>query len=202
MKLDVGTPTATLGGSLQNHFLVAMPGMQDERFERTVIYVCAHGSDGAMGIVINRSKDVGFQDVLLELGILDDEESIRLPVAARNMAVRNGGPVDKGRGFVLHSGDYQVESSMPVSDNVCLTATIDILKAISTGHGPRQALMALGYSGWAGGQLEAEIAENGWLACPATPDLLFDGDLESTYDRVLASIGVDPLRLSQSAGHA
>ena len=116
--------------------------------------------------------------------------------------VRNGGPVDRSRGFVLHSGDYRVESSLPVSDDICLTATVDILRAISAGRGPRQALMALGYSGWGAGQLETEIAENGWLTCPPDPELLFDADIERKYDRILAAIGIDPAYLSVTAGHA
>lgn len=189
-------------GSLQNHFLIAMPSMRDERFARSVIYLCAHSEDGAMGIIINRAQQLGFTDVLVELGIVDRSESIRLPARAREMPVRDGGPVDRSRGFVLHSGDYMVESSMPVSEDVCLTATMDILRDISSGAGPRHALMALGYSGWDAGQLEMEIAENGWLACPATPSLLFEGDIGTAYDRILASIGVDPTHLSHFAGHA
>ena len=193
---------ADSGLMLQNHFLVAMPGMRDERFSRTVIYLCAHGEDGAMGIIINRTQQLGFPDVLVELGILERSQTIRLPARARNIAVRNGGPVDRSRGFVLHSGDYMVESSMPVAEDICLTATMDILRAISAGRGPRNALMALGYSGWGAGQLEIEIAENGWLACPATPELLFDGNIESIYDRILALNGIDLVHLSHSAGHA
>lgn len=188
--------------SLQNHFLVAMPTMRDERFARSVIYVCAHGDDGAMGLIINRTQQLGFTDVLVELGILERSQSIRLPARARNMAVRNGGPVDRSRGFVLHSGDYMVDSSMIVSDQVCLTATIDILRDISAGRGPQQALMALGYSGWGAGQLETEIAENGWLACPATPEFLFENEVDTLYDRILASIGVNLTHLSNVTGHA
>lgn len=202
MEAETGADMAGGEGSLQNHFLIAMPSMRDERFARAVIYLCAHGEDGAMGIIINRAQQLGFSDVLVELGIVDRSESIRLPARARDMPVRNGGPVDRSRGFVLHSGDYVVESSMPVADDVCLTATMDILRAISVGDGPRHALMALGYSGWDAGQLEMEIAENGWLACPATPDLLFEGDIDTAYDRILASIGVDLTHLSNIAGHA
>jgi putative transcriptional regulator len=133
---------------------------------------------------------------------MNEQEAIRLPSRARDFVVRDGGPVDRSRGFVLHSGDYRVESSMPVSDDICLTATVDILRAISVGRGPRRALMALGYSGWAPGQLENEVAENGWLTCPATPELLFDADIESKYDRILDAIGINLAHLSPSAGHA
>ena len=189
-------------GFLDDQFLIAMPGMKDDRFARAVIYLCAHSEEGAMGLIINQVQQLQFPDLLVQLGIMDEREAIRLPSKARDFVVRNGGPVDRSRGFVLHSGDYVVESSLPVSDDICLTATVDILRAISAGRGPRQALMALGYSGWGAGQLETEIAQNGWLTCPATPELLFDADIERKYDRILASIGVDPAHLSMTAGHA
>lgn len=189
-------------GFLDDQFLIAMPGMKDDRFARSVIYVCAHSEEGAMGLIINQAQQMRFPDLLVQLGIMDEQEAIRLPSPARDFMIRNGGPVDRSRGFVLHSQDYTVESSMPVSEDVCLTATVDILRAISTGRGPRHALMALGYAGWGAGQLESEIAENGWLTCPANLDLLFDSDIEGKYDRILASIGIDLVRLSHSAGHA
>jgi len=194
--------TAKKRGFLDGHFLIAMPGMKDDRFARTVVYVCAHSEEGAMGLIINQTQQMLFPDLLVQLGILDEKEAIRLPDSARNFVVRNGGPVDRSRGFVLHSGDYRVESSLPVSNDICLTATIDILRAISKGRGPQKALMALGYAGWGAGQLEKEIQENGWLTCPARPDLLFDADMDRKYDRVVASIGVDLTRLSTVAGHA
>ncbi|MBX3575992.1 MAG: YqgE/AlgH family protein [Rhizobiaceae bacterium] len=189
-------------GFLDDHFLIAMPGMKDDRFARSVIYVCAHSTEGAMGLIINQMQQMRFPDLLVQLGIIKEDEVIRLPMPAREFAVRNGGPVDRSRGFVLHSDDYMVESSMPVSEDICLTATVDILRAISSGKGPRQALMALGYSGWGAGQLEGEIAANGWLTCPADPDLLFDSDFDRKYDRILNSIGIDIARLSHTAGHA
>jgi putative transcriptional regulator len=189
-------------GYLDNHFLIAMPGMRDERFARSVIYVCAHSEEGAMGLIVNQIQQLGFPDILVQLGVVDEKEAIRLPEHARDFPVRNGGLVDRSRGFVLHTDDFKVESSTPLSQELCLTATVDILRAISKGRGPRRALMALGYSGWGAGQLETEIAENGWLTCPANPDLLFDGDIERQYDRILASIGIDPTHLSNAAGHA
>ncbi len=191
-----------IAGFLEDQFLIAMPGMKDDRFARSVIYVCAHSDEGAMGLIINQTQQMLFPDLLVQLGILDEQEAIRLPPQTRDFVVRNGGPVDRSRGFVLHSGDYTVESSLPVSDDICLTATVDILRAISAGRGPRLALMALGYSGWGAGQLENEIAENGWLTCPASTDLLFDADIDRKYDRILASIGVDIAHLSPFAGHA
>jgi putative transcriptional regulator len=189
-------------GFLDDQFLIAMPGMKDDRFARSVIYICAHSEEGAMGLIINQTQPLRFPDLLVQLGILNEQEAIRLPAPTRDFVVRNGGPVDRSRGFVLHSDDYMVESSLPVSEDICLTATIDILRAISSGRGPQKALMALGYSGWGAGQLEHEIAENGWLTCPANMDLLFDSDIDRKYDRILASIGIDLVRLSHFAGHA
>jgi putative transcriptional regulator len=194
--------TSATAGFLEDQFLIAMPGMKDDRFARSVIYVCAHSDEGAMGLIINQTQQMLFPDLLVQLGILNEQEAIRLPAETRDFVVRNGGPVDRSRGFVLHSGDYTVESSLPVSEDICLTATVDILRAISAGRGPRLALMALGYSGWGAGQLEGEIAENGWLTCPASPDLLFDADIDRKYDRILASIGIDLAHLSNMAGHA
>ena len=194
--------SAGLRGFLDDQFLIAMPGMKDDRFARSVIYMCAHSEEGAMGLIINQAQPLRFPDLLVQLGIMNEQQAIRLPRQTRDFMVRNGGPVDKGRGFVLHSDDVMVESSMPVSEDICLTATIDILRAISSGKGPRQAIMTLGYAGWAAGQLEGEIADNGWLTCPATSDLLFDTDIDRKYDRILASIGIDLAHLSAVAGHA
>ncbi|MCR4266756.1 YqgE/AlgH family protein [Nitratireductor sp. ZSWI3] len=187
---------------LENHFLIAMPGMRDERFSRSVIYLCAHSEEGAMGLIINQPQQMAFPDILVQLGILDQQEAIRLPREARELPVRNGGPVDRSRGFVLHTDDMMVESTMPVSEHICLTATVDMLRAISLGRGPRHAMMALGYAGWGAGQLEMEISENGWLTCPATPELLFEGNIERKYEGILAAIGIDAAHLSQFAGHA
>ena len=202
MELLKRKKSPTRRGYLDDQFLIAMPGMKDDRFARSVIYMCAHSEEGAMGLIVNQAQSMAFPDLLVQIGLLNDEEAIRLPPATRDFMVRNGGPVDRSRGFVLHSGDYRVESSLPLSETVCLTATVDILRAISAGKGPRRAPMALGYASWSPGQLENEIAQNGWLTCPADPDLLFDADIGATYDRLLASLGVDPLRLSQVAGHA
>ena len=190
----------TGNGFLMGQFLIAMPGMTDERFARAVIYVCAHNDDGAMGLIINQPQQMQFADLLVQLEILDEKEAARS--ATRHIIVRNGGPVERSRGFVLHSGDYRVDSSLPVSSDICLTATIDILRAISKGKGPRHAMMALGYAGWGAGQLENEIVQNGWLTAPAAVDLLFDADIGRTYDRILASLGIDLAHLSPTAGHA
>ncbi len=151
---------------LDGQFLIAMPSMQDDRFARSVIYLCAHSDEGAMGIVVNQAvPQIDFTDLLVQLDIIPEGPEIRLPRTARRMVVQRGGPVETGRGFVLHSADYFVENStLPIDDNVCLTATLDVLKAIATGSGPENAMLALGYAGWGAGQLENEIQANGWLS--------------------------------------
>ncbi|MEX0853042.1 MAG: YqgE/AlgH family protein [Bauldia sp.] len=191
-------------GYLDGHLLIAMPGMQDSRFARAVVYVCAHSPDGAMGIMINQpAPQISFRDLLVQLNIIPEGPEIRLPGRAGRMKVQRGGPVETGRGFVLHSADYFVESStLPIDENVSLTATLEILKAIAAGNGPQNALLALGYAGWAPGQLESEIHANGWLHCPAEPRLIFDSDLDGKYDGAMALIGIDASRLAGEAGHA
>jgi putative transcriptional regulator len=182
----------TLAGNL----LVAMPSMPDPRFARSVIYLCAHGEEGSMGLVVNRVMDeLSFHELLGQLDI--DVPGILPP-----MRVRFGGPVEQGRGFVLHSTDFVREGSLMVDDDVALTATVDILRAIAEGRGPRHRLFALGYAGWGPGQLDAEIQANGWLHAPADPSLLFDDDLDTKWERAIAKIGANPLWLSGEAGHA
>jgi len=187
---------------LDGHVLIAMPGMQDTRFERSVVYVCAHSDEGAMGVMINQRQNIAFPDLLVQLGIVDEHEAPGLPAKTQQIIVRNGGPVERSRGFVLHSVDYLVDSSLKVTSDICLTATIDILRAISSGEGPEKTLMALGYSGWSPGQLEKEIGENGWLTCPAAVDLVFESDVNTIYDQALACLGIDPVNLSRQSGHA
>lgn len=193
-----------LGGYLDGHFLIAMPGIEDDRFARAVVYLCAHSAEGAMGIVINQLvPQIEFVDLLVQLDILTEGPEIRVPPAASRMLVQRGGPVETGRGFVLHSADYFIENStMPISESVCLTATLDILRAIAYGSGPESAMLALGYAGWSAGQLEREIQSNGWLHCEASADLIFDRDLDSKYGRAMARLGVDPSMLSGESGHA
>lgn len=191
-------------GHLEGHFLIAMPGMQDDRFARAVVYICAHSPDGAMGIVINKAASkITFRDLLAQLDIVPQKEEIRLPEPAGQMRVHRGGPVETSRGFVLHSADYYVEdSTLPIDEHVCLTATLEILKAIAAGDGPENSLLALGYSGWAPGQIESEIQANGWLFGRGPSDLIFDPNLEGKYERALGLFGVDPTRLASEAGHA
>jgi putative transcriptional regulator len=191
-------------GYLDGQLLIAMPVMSDPRFARSVIYLCAHSEDGAMGLVINqRASHISFPDLLERLGIVPSETDDNLSDNVRSLSIHVGGPVETGRGFVLHSSDYFAnDSTLPIEEGVCLTATIDILKAIAAGNGPDRAILALGYAGWSPGQLESEIQANGWLNCPADPDLIFDPDLEAKYTRALAKIGIDPSHLVSDAGHA
>ena len=191
-------------GYLDGQMLIAMPAMMDERFSRSVIYVCAHSSEGAMGIVVNHpAPNINFSDLLVKLDVVPASDLIRLPTQAGVVKVLRGGPVETERGFVLHSADFFIENStLPIDDGICLTATIDILKAIARGNGPESAILALGYAGWAPGQLETEIQGNGWLHCAADSDLIFGGDVGSKYERALKKIGIDLGMLSSEAGHA
>jgi putative transcriptional regulator len=204
MKAKRRTRQSDAGGFLEGQLLIAMPAMSDKRFARSVIYICAHSAEGAMGLIINqRAPHINFPDLLERLKIVEDEEEGMLPEDLVSMAIHVGGPVEPERGFVLHSADYFVPSStLPIDDDICLTATIDILKALAAGKGPDKAILALGYAGWAPGQLEAEIQANGWLHCPSDLSLIFDGDLEQKYERALMKIGVDPSHLVNAAGHA
>lgn len=183
-------------GYLQGQLLIAMPAMMDPRFQRTVIYMCAHSSAGAMGLVVNKPMDgISFPDLLQQLGIdsanLDDR-----------ILVHFGGPVEPGRGFVLHSTDYMREGTMVIDDSIGLTATVDVLKAIAQGQGPRRSLLALGYAGWAPGQLDQEIQANGWLHAAADEELVFGCEHDSKWPRAIRKVGFDPGRLSTDAGHA
>lgn len=182
---------------LSGKLLIAMPGMGDPRFERSVVFLCAHSDDGAMGLIVNKpAPDLEFGRLLKQLGIAQSDR-------ARMIRVHFGGPVEHARGFVLHSTDYGgAGNTLKVDDRFGMTATLDILEAIAHGDGPAQSLLALGYAGWGPGQLEGEIVQNGWLTCDATPDLVFSGSDSSKWERALATLGVDPLTLSSVAGRA
>jgi putative transcriptional regulator len=198
------TDTSTKRGYLDGQMLIAMPAMHDERFARSVIYVCAHSSEGAMGIVINHpAANINFPDLLVQLEVIPAADMIELPRSAGEVKVLKGGPVETGRGFVLHSSDFFIENStLPIDEGICLTATLDILKAIARGDGPESAVLALGYAGWAPGQLENEIQENGWLHCAADTELLFGPDNGGKYEKALKKIGIDLGMLSSESGHA
>ena len=195
MRLTHKTTAGKISGRgyLDGQMLIAMPTMRDERFARSVIYVCAHSSEGAMGIVVNQqAANINFSDLLVQLDVIVADDLIQLPRRAGLVKVLKGGPVETGRGFVLHSSDFFIENStLPIDDGICLTATLDILKAI-----------ARGYAGWGAGQLENEIQENGWLHCSADQELIFGADIEGKYGKALRKIGIDPGMLSSESGHA
>lgn len=181
---------------LDGQILIAMPGMQDPRFQRSLVYLCAHSADGAMGLILNKTADdLVWRDLFGKLGI---------PIGSFNAPrpVHYGGPVETGRGFVLHSADYHAdEATLKVDETTSMTATIDVLQAMAMGRGPAQAIVALGYAGWAAGQLEGELQMNGWLLCAPDEELLFGDRDDAKWDKALAKIGVDP-RLLSAGGHA
>ncbi len=183
---------------LAGQILIAMPGMADPRFERSVILICAHSAEGAMGLIVNKPlEDMSFSRLL---------EHLKIPVvpSGRDIRVHFGGPVERGRGFVLHSADWRPlgEGTMQVPGGLEMTATINVLEALACGEGPGKALLALGYSGWGPGQLEAEIARNDWLTCEAAEGLLFGPDDGGKWAAALRGMGIDPLTLSAAAGRA
>lgn len=185
--------------NLTGKLLIAMPGMGDPRFDRSVILLCGHATgEGAMGLIINqRAKNLSFRQLLEQINITPAKP------LTRNVPVHVGGPVDHGRGFVLHSPEYDANAStLQVDEHFAMTATLDILEDIALGQGPKQMLLALGYSGWGAGQLENEILGNGWLTADATAELVFDELNETKWERALATLGIDPLTLSAAAGHA
>jgi putative transcriptional regulator len=198
------SPYSTESTYLDGQLLVAMPGMMDERFARAVIFICAHSSEGAMGIILNRpAANVTMPDLLVQLEIVPEVERIRLPQKVGNMQVLMGGPVETSRGFVLHSPDFHLtQSTLPIDDGICLTATIDILRAIAAGRGPENAVLALGYAGWGAGQLEMELQANGWLNTPADAEIVFNTAADVRYEMALRRIGIEPAMLSMEAGHA
>lgn len=184
--------------NLTGKTLIAMPGMGDPRFERSVIVLCSHSDDGAMGLIVNKpSAEIKASDLFEQL-------NVRHPPGHRQIGrVHFGGPVENGRGFVLHSADYQGNSStLPVTADIGMTATLDILEDIGEGNGPARAILALGYSGWGPGQLEAEIGRNGWLTSETDPEIVFDTDWGGKWAAALRRIGIDPSSLSSTAGRA
>jgi len=182
---------------LEGKLLIAMPGMPDPRFAQTVIYMCAHSSKGAMGLVVNKPvAGLTFVELMKQL-------DIPVTAAIDNFAIRYGGPVETGRGFVLHSVDYEGgDSTLPVSEDVSLTATVDILRAMAEGRGPSKALFALGYASWGPGQIETEFHGNGWLHCESDPALVFGHDLDAKWSTALARLGIGPSSLVADAGRA
>ncbi|MBI1383570.1 MAG: YqgE/AlgH family protein [Rhizobiales bacterium] len=188
-------------GYLTGQFLIAMPSMRDPNFARSVVLICAHSEEGAMGLIVNKlAERMSFYELLTQIGVLSDQRTVP---AVDDFPIQIGGPVETSRGFVLHTADYMApESTLPVDERLSLTATVDVLRAIAGGTGPSRSLLTLGYAGWRPGQLEHEIQMNGWLISPADPDIVFDRDVSSKYDRALAYIGVQPAFLVSDAGHA
>lgn len=199
--MDTFLKNAEIGQTmdLSGKFLIAMPGMADPRFERSVVYLCAHSDDGALGLIVNKpADDLSFPELLAQLGI-----KAQPTAGTAHVRVHFGGPVEHGRGFVLHSADYDhARATLNVDDQVGMTATLDILEDIAGGRGPVRLFMALGYAGWGPGQLEDEIGANGWLTCDASSDILFDDDNATKWERALGKLGIDPLMLSAEAGRA
>ena len=187
------TETTNLTGKL----LIAMPDMGDPRFDNAVVFICAHSADGAMGLIVNKpTPEIRFADLLEQLSIDDGDSGI-------DVRIHYGGPVETGRGFVLHTADYASGAgTMDVSDGIGMTATLDILEDIATGHGPKRSMLALGYAGWGPRQLEGELMRNGWLVCDATDDILFGRAAEHKWTAALKVLGIDPLMLSAAGGTA
>jgi len=186
----------TTGTYFEGQMLLAMPAMTDPRFERAVIYMCAHNDEGAMGLVVNKTLDsIDFRELLGQLDIPAGD-------SVRDMTVHFGGPVENQRGFVLHSGEYRHDETLMITDQVGLTATLDILRALARGDGPEKSILALGYAGWGPGQLESEFHDNAWLSVPYDDALMFAVDAADKWERAFNSIGVDLSVLSGSAGRA
>ena len=195
-KIILAGDIAGAGTSLAGQLLVAMPGMPDPRFAHAVIYICSHGPTGTMGLVINRLMGEADFDMLLEqLNVTSGPQTPDIPV-------HFGGPVEMGRGFVLHSGDYLREGTTRIDDSIAVTATLEVLTDIAAGTGPERALMALGYTGWGAGQLEEELKTNSWLTVAADEEMLFGPDLDNKWSRALQKVGISPAMLSDVAGHA
>lgn len=195
-KAAFGRPGRVEDSVLSGQLLIAMPSMQDPLFAGSVVCLCAHSPGGAMGLIVNKPIErLSFEALLKQVNVA--------PVPpARQIRLLAGGPVEESRGFVLHSGEWQAEGSLAVQGGYGLTASVDILKAIAGGGGPRRCVLALGYAGWEAGQLEAEIAQNSWLSVEADEELIFDEDAPTKWRRALAKLRVDPLLLSGAAGHA
>jgi len=190
--------------SLEGQFLIAMPSIGDDRFSRSVIYMCAHTDDGAMGLVINQqAENLSYSNLLDKLEIYSEVEIDNQKSHVDELPVHIGGPVATTRGFVLHSSDFLIENStLQIDDKICLTSTVDIIQAIAAGNGPNRSMTAIGYSGWGPGQLEFEIQKNGWLTSKADQEIIFENDIDNKYDCALTKLGIDPAFLAHDHGHA
>lgn len=186
--------------NLANHFLVAMPGMQDPFFHRSVIYICEHNEDGAMGIVVNAPIDISIANMLQRIEV----DPVHPQIHKQNLdaPVLNGGPVSEDRGFILHEPKDQYQSSIQMTEKLSVTTSKDILSVLGTEAEPKNYIVALGYSGWTAGQLENELAENSWLTVEADPSVIFETPVQDRWYKAVQMLGVDPAQLSSDTGHA
>ena len=197
LKREQASDKSAEKGYLTGKLLVATPFLFDSRFFHSVIYICGHDANGAIGLVINRLlPSISFEELLRQIDVLEFPQSIP------DVSIYYGGPIEMGRGFVLHTNDYQSNSTVPIDDSISITATLDIIKAIAQGNGPDKSLLALGYTGWISGQLEQEIMDNSWLSIDPSTSLIFDMPIDEKWRGSMASIGVDPAILSMESGHA
>ena len=193
---NMGDVKEKYDGYLPGQLLIAMPGMEDPRFSKSVIYLCSHNEDGAMGLVVNKLiGSLSFTDLLKQMEIETGDFN-------SNIEVHSGGPVESGRGFVLHSTDYNSAETLRVNSDFALTATVEVLKSIASGKGPTNVMFALGYSGWAAGQLDTEMQNNGWLHCAADLNIVFGDDNQAKWKLAAAKMGIDLSLLTTDAGHA
>ncbi len=185
---------------LTGKLLLAMPSMGDPRFHRAVIFICSHSEEGAMGLVINhKMPSVKFMDLVKQLNI---ESDIKVNFEKLDLAVMCGGPVESARGFMLHSGDFSRDDTMKVNNNYGITGTVEALKDVARGVGPKDLIFVLGYAGWDAGQLDLEIQQNSWLVVDPDPEIIFEGRAEEKWTRAIAKLGIDPVMLSSVAGCA
>jgi len=182
--------------NLTNQFLISMPNLKDPNFEKTVTYICVHNEEGAMGIVINRPLEIGLGEIFQQMDISIDN------MDANNKKIYHGGPLQTDHGFILHQVDKEWDSSIVISEDICITTSKDILKAIAEGEGPDESLVALGYAGWSAGQLEQELMDNTWLNGPANLEIIFNTSPEQCWQSAANHIGVDIGKLSTDIGHA
>ena len=181
---------------LANHFLIAMPSLEDGIFSKSVTFICEHDDNGALGITINRPSEFSLADIFSQLQIATSNNEVR------NQTVLSGGPVQTDRGFIIHTPVGKWDSSLKVTDNIAVTTSQDIMQAIANNNGPEKSLLALGYAGWGPGQLEYEMSENTWLNCPATEDILFNTPIEKRWAAAAMLLGIDLQLLSNKTGHA
>lgn len=194
-------PPKSSMNSLAGKFLLAMPGMGDPRFHKAVVLVCAHDDNGAMGLVINNTlPGIGMAALLKQLNIVADNPAAE--DSALDIPVMNGGPVENARGFILHSSEFRQADTIRISEDISVTGTIDALRAVAAGNGPKEMIFILGYSGWTAGQLDQEIQDNAWLVFDADPAVIFDTRAEQKWDAVIRKMGIDPAMLSSNMGRA